>query len=134
MAAKTYDPSKVILTLAGNPMSGFAPDTFISIEFSSDLFEMSTGADGEVARAKLLDKSAIATLTLQSTSTQNAVVSALAAADEQFTFSFKDGLNVAFSANAWIKKNPTIERGIEVPTHEWEIQLASVIPFLGGNP
>ena len=77
----TYDPSRVTVTVGAAVLSGFAEDTFISIEEIGDGVTSVSGADGEVARAMSSDRRCRVTITLQQTSTGNDILSALLQAD-----------------------------------------------------
>ncbi|MCK5603478.1 DUF3277 domain-containing protein, partial [Candidatus Pacearchaeota archaeon] len=57
-----YDAKTVSVALDAHVVTGLAEDEFISIEYNADAFEIITGADGEVARSKINDSTATATL------------------------------------------------------------------------
>lgn len=48
---KTYNPREVIVTLGTHVVSGYADDSFITIEEKGDGVTSKTGCDGEVVRA-----------------------------------------------------------------------------------
>ena len=63
-APAVLDPSKFSITLAGSVLSGFAPGTFIEISRDEDSIKDKAGADGEVARIRVLNKLGTCKLTL----------------------------------------------------------------------
>lgn len=141
MTVHTYDPSRVIVTVAAATLSGFGEDTFVSIEEIGDGVTSTVGADGEVARAMSADRRCRVTITLQQTSNGNDILSALLAADRLgggaglFPIAVTDlrGRTVFSSSEAWVVKNPTAEFGAEVGTREWTIETGSATYFVGGN-
>lgn len=141
MTVRTYDPARVIVTVAAATLSGFAEDTFIGIEEIGDGVTSTSGADGEVARAMSSDRRCRVTITLQQTSAGNDVLSALLAADRLsggggiFPIAVTDlrGRTVFNSSEAWVVKNPNAEFGAEVGEREWTIETGSGTYFVGGN-
>lgn len=139
MSTKTFDPKNVSLTINGIPISGFADGTFISIVQDEDLFNATTGADGEVARIKNNNRMATLTINLLSTSGSNDVLSGLYNADVVanegvFPLVVKDnnGATTHFSSAAWISKLPDVNYSTEEESKSWELKLASVDGFVGG--
>ena len=51
MDVKTYNPKKVIIALGSHVVSGYADDSFITIESSGDGTTMKVGCDGSVNRS-----------------------------------------------------------------------------------
>lgn len=139
--ARTYDPSRVIVTVAHNTLSGFAEDTFVKIEQLGDGVVSTAGADGEVARAISADRRCKVTVTLQQSSRGNDVLSALAQADRlsggdgMFPVAIADlrGTTVFAASEAWVVKMPDAEFGAEVGTREWTLETTAAEYFVGGN-
>lgn len=128
-----YSPKKVVATVAGIPIDGYADGTFITVEQSEDNFTLYKGAGGDMARAQNLDESGEVTFTLMATSITNAQLSALAKADRDSltgvgTIIIKDllGTTLVKGNAAWVKKNPTINFGKEVETREWVFTVAKL--------
>ncbi len=134
MATSTYDPQRVLIILGAAPVSGFADGTYVTIEQDGESFTKKVGADGEVARTRMASRMATMALTLMATSTFNAILSALHAADAIFPVLVKDGANIISSAEGWVEKPPAFERGTEVGDAQWTIALAKWVPVFGGNP
>ena len=140
MAAKTYSPKKVSISVAGVIITGYAEGTFVSVERSSDTFTKAVGSDGEVGRVHSADRSGLITLTLQQTSESNDVLSALQQVDEltltgKFPVMVKDnnGTSLYTSGDAWIEKIADAEYSNDMSTREWRIACADLIAFTGGN-
>lgn len=139
MAVKTYDPKKVILTVGGAPISGYADGTFIKASRLNDTFTSVAGADGEVSRSKSNDKRGEIVITLIQTSLANDILSGIAQIDERTGLGvvpviLKDlsGLTTLFTGSAWVKKPADFERGKEIANTEWTLECADLDIFNGG--
>lgn len=140
MAVRTYDPKKVLVIIGGVPMGGFADGEFVSVERSSDAFAKVTGADGITSRAKSNDRSGTMVLTLAQTSPSNRVLSGFALADEVANAGvvpilIKDagGDSVYVSGFGWVKKQPPSTFAKEIGNRAWNLDLADLDVFTGGN-
>ena len=138
MAVRTYSPKHISITVAGATITGYAEDSFCTIERSSDAFIKVVGADGEVARTASADMSGTIKLTLIQTSPSNDVLSALQAADElslrgKFPLLIKDsqGNSTHAASTAWIMKVADAEYGAELGSREWTIECADLVSFVG---
>lgn len=139
MATKTYDPAKVLVSFAGQLITGIAPDTFISAERNEDGFTLVVGAGGEATRSQSRNRSGTVTLTLMASSQANDILSAQAAADElagtgvaALFIKELNGTTRAMAASAWIKKLPTVERAREAGTVEWTFECEALDLTVGG--
>lgn len=124
----TYNPKKVTCALGRHIASGFADDSFITIEPAGDGTSYVVGADGEIARS--IDPSKVYTLKLAllQASATNAYLQKMYEKDK------KDGSGT-FSANindilgnekfvgsvAWVTKPASWARGKAQGNREWEI-------------
>jgi hypothetical protein len=140
MNPSTYDPDEVIVTFAGNILSGFADGTFIEAERNEDGYTLKVGADGEGVRSRNQNRSGLFTLTLQQSSASNDVLSAIAAADDLggpgvFPFQIQDNLGrtLVLGANTWIKKRPKVEYGKEASDRQWVFETVHLDPNVGGS-
>lgn len=133
MASKmtTYDPKKVTTALGSHIVSGYADDSFISIEKDGDGTTYVQGCDGEIARS--IDPTTIMTLTLTvlQESATNAWLERQFARDQEsgtgtFSVNIKDIMGgEKFSAPfAWVTKPATFARGKQQTTREWSIATA----------
>ena len=73
----TYNPKKVTMALGNHIASGFADDSFISIEYAGDGVQDNTGADGEVVRSIDPSMSYTVKLVVQQNSRTNAFLDTL---------------------------------------------------------
>ena len=61
---KTYNPKEVLIALGSHIVTGYAEDSFVSIDPSGDGTTKKTGCDGEVTRSISPDKSYTVKVTL----------------------------------------------------------------------
>lgn len=144
MAVATYDANQVTMILAGLPLKGLAPDTFINIEQDEDSFSLQIGAAGEGARSKSNNRSATITATLLQTSASNDLLSALhnldinsPNGDSIGPWLLKDnsGRTIINAAKAWIQKPPPVDYARESGTREWTFRTEKIEwGLIGGNP
>lgn len=67
--ARTYDPTKVVLTFGTLIITGFSEGTFIGLAFNDEEeFKGKSGGDGEFTWTKNADRSARVTIQLKTTS------------------------------------------------------------------
>lgn len=138
---RTYSPRKVLVFVGGQPISGFAPDSFIKVERAEDSFETDVGADGEVARVAKANRSGTVTITLQSVSASNDFLSDLIMQDEltqdaTVSFSVVDasGRTVVQAPEVWVQKPPAVEFSGSKGTREWVLASGNLIfDKVGGN-
>lgn len=139
---RTYDAKEVALIFAGNPISGFADGTFVSVDQNEDSFTLAVGSDGEGARSKNNNRSATITFTLLQTSASNAALAALhnldilsANGDGIGPVLVKDnsGNSLYTADKAWVRKPPTAEFGREVGSREWTIETHELVNLTAGN-
>jgi hypothetical protein len=124
----TYDPKKVIITLGGVPISGYADGTFVQIDPNAEAWTKKVGADGEVVRGLSNDNTHTIQVTLLQTSLSNAYLRTVMNADKltglgMLPLSFTD-LNTAevhFWAQAWVTTDPSLGRAKETTDVQWTI-------------
>lgn len=137
---KNYASDKVVVTFRGHIIAGLAGGTFVSAERAGDGFTKSVGADGSVARARMADRSGSVTVTLMHTSPSNDVLSLMANEDENFgtavgPLMVKDlsGMTLLAAQNAWIRKMPNVEYGLEIGEREWVFDCDRLQMAVGGS-
>lgn len=126
----TYNPKKVTCALGKHMVSGFADDSFISVEPAGDGTSYVVGADGEIARS--IDPSNVYTLklsVLQASST-NQYLQKMYDKDNKdgsgtFSVNISDLLgNEKFTGSvAWVTKPATWGRGKAQSNREWAIAV-----------
>lgn len=124
----TYNPRKVTCALGTHIVSGFADDSFISIESAGDGTSYVVGADGEVARS--IDPSKVYTvkISLLQSSETNAYLQKMYDKDKNdgsgtFSVNINDilGEEKFTGATAWVSKPASWARGKAQSNREWEI-------------
>lgn len=135
-----YSPDKVIVNFAGLIINGYANDTFIEVERDEDGFMKYTGALGDVARSRNLNKGGKVTITLMQVSAINDRLYELAALDEfdgtaygELQIKDTSGNMRCHAEIAWIQKWPKVERGKESGTIQWVFDCADIEVIPGGN-
>jgi hypothetical protein len=124
----TYDPKKVIITLGGVPIGGYADGTFVQIDPNSETWQKKVGADGEVARSLSNDNTHTMQITLMQTSLSNAYLRTVMNADKltglgMLPLSFTD-LNtgdIHFWPQAWVSTTPPLGRAKETTDTQWTL-------------
>ncbi len=138
---RSYNPARVVVTVAGQQITGFADGTFVQVEPLSDGVSSQAGADGEVARALSSDHRHGVTLTLQQTSPSNAVLSALTDVDQAtcggtFPITVQDlcGSQLFAAPQAWPVRKAKVEYSNEITPREWVFHTGKPITnVVGGN-
>lgn len=142
MAVKQYDFKEVIVITGTFQISGFFEGSTIDIEYNDDAFTIQVGADGEGTRSKSNNLSGKATLTLNQTSSSNAILMAYALADRAtlsgiFPFNCKDnspgGASFHTAQTMWVKKVPNAPYGVNSQSRVWVLETDTLLSFLGGN-
>lgn len=137
----SYDPQKVVASLAGIQLSGFAPGTFIKVSRNEDAFALAVGADGGGARTKNANRSGRIEMTFLHTAPVNDALQALYVIDDATgagvgPFMLKDlssDIGLVHAQNAWIMKLPDFERGKESGEITWIAETLDVEMFHSGN-
>ena len=123
----TYNPKKITCALGRHMVSGYADDSFITIEPAGDGTSYVIG-DGEIARS--IDPSSVYTvkLTLLQASSTNGYLQKMYDKDKKdgtgtFSVNIADLLgNEKFTgATAWVTKPASWARGKAQGNREWEI-------------
>lgn len=140
---KTYDPAAIALNVGGYLVTGFETGTFITLSRNVTNFDLKISVDGAIGeRVKHNDKSALLTITLSQTSPANAVLSRLAARDEDDSsgivpVSISDTLapDTEFATGkAWVEKPADAVFADDTQGRQWLIKFAEVVMFHGGTP
>lgn len=126
---KTYNPKEVTVSCGTHIVTGYADDSFITIEPNGDGITKKVGCDGEVARAVSPDNTYKVKISLLQTSESNAYFSNQVdqdrdTGDGMFAILIKDlkGGQVFSAEAAWCTKKASVTRGKETNNREWEIE------------
>lgn len=124
----TYNPKKVTLAMGRHIASGFADDSFITIEPAGDGTSHVVGCDGEIARS--IDPSSVYTvkIALLQASATNSYLQKMYDKDKKdgsgtFPININDilGKEKFVGAVAWVTKPASWVRGKAQNNREWEI-------------
>jgi hypothetical protein len=124
----TYDPKKVIITLGGVPIGGYADGTFIQVDPNSETWIRKVGADGEVSRSLSNDNTHTIQITLKQMSLSNLYLRTVMFADKLtglgiLPFSIID-LSTGeshFWPQVWVSTTPPLGRAKEETDIQWTI-------------
>lgn len=126
---KTYNSRQVMIALGSHSVSGFADDSFVTIEQKGDGVTSKTGCDGEVSRAVDPNEQFTIKLVVQQMSATNKYLQGMYAKDKKsgdgvFSVLIKDITGgVKFSASdAWVVKQPSRVWGKDTNNREWQIE------------
>lgn len=126
---RTYNPKQVIVTLGGHIVSGYAEDSFVSIEGNGDGITRKVGCNGEIVRSVSPDRTFNVKISLLQTSETNSWLQNMQSLDidtgeGMFSIEVKDlrGGTLFFAADAWIVKPAARGYGRESSNREWDIQ------------
>lgn len=125
---KTYNPKEVVVSAGAHIVSGFADDSFITIEANGDGITKKVGCDGEIARSVSPDGTAKVKIVLLQTSDSNSYFNQKVDEDREtgdgiFPLLIKDlkGGLVFSTEAAWCTKKASAVRGKETNNREWEL-------------
>jgi len=129
---KTYNPKEVTMALGNHIVSGYADDSFITIDPNGDGVTKKVGCDGEIVRSISPDDTYIIKLSVLQTSETNSFLQERFAQDVKtregmFPVLIKDLKGgMVFSADAaWSIKPASRAFGKESNNREWEIHTGS---------
>lgn len=131
-ALYTYNPKKVVLTVGGMTVTGFAEDSFITIDPSTDGVTKKVGADGEIVRSISPDDTYIVKFVTHKYAPINIYLEGRLKADRENCNGLIPGISVddlrggaQFSADkCWVVRSASIGYGRESGNREWEIHTA----------
>jgi hypothetical protein len=124
----TYDPKKVIITLGGVPIGGYADGSFVQVDPNSETWTKKVGADGEVSRSLSNDNTHTVQITLKQMSLSNAYLRTVMNANKltglgMLPLSITD-LSTGtprFWPQAWVSTDPSFGRAKEETDMQWTI-------------
>ncbi len=127
---RSYDPTEVTVSFAGTIIDGFGPGTFVKVSRNEDGWTFQPSNSGSGARSRNPNKSGRAEFTLLISSPANALLMAIAQADELSgegvgNLLVKDratSLAKCDALNAWVMKIPDWERAKEVGEVTWVLE------------
>jgi len=141
----SFDPAKVSVIIGGVEMSGFSDGTFIEVSVDGDDWELISGADGDVVRAKKQNRTSTLSLTLLQSSHCNDILSAWRIIDRTTLSGAvaslvrdRSGRTVISAAFSFILQPPTVSFSDGIERRTWNItmvdaSLSASTFFVGGN-
>jgi len=141
MGVKSYDSSQVIITFGPHIITGYAEETFVSVEEMGDGISSVVGANGEKARSMSQNRSLTITLTLLQTSKSNDLLSAAWDVDRAshgegappFAMTDLTGRSLIADPSSWIVKKPNSEFSSTTSNREWTFETSNdAVYHVGG--
>lgn len=128
MASKEFDPNKVIVTIGGVVIKGFADGSMVKSAYTSPRRKMQIGATGEGRHIRLRDASGTTTIRLFDSSVSNAVLSAFDEADTPVPLMIVDkasNADLVMAPSTMVQAVPDSEKGTDMSVNEWVLQWTS---------
>lgn len=144
----SYAPSELTVVISHKGtntnwlLTGYGPDTNISIERPDPTWDLNVGTHGDLERIHRLDKTVRATITLQQTSESNDLLTGIMQYDEKdlrsgglftCTIADKSGRTALYSNFAFVIQPNTYEFGQSPSTRDWQIIMPYADQHIGGN-
>ena len=137
----TYSADKVVVTIGGVIVTGFADGDFVTAKYDEDRSTKKVGADGEVGRSRNPSKAGTIEVILSASSKANDELSALFNLKQIGGFETPipvgiadlSGRSVASSSKSWLKTAPDMTFGKEIGDRTWVIDCADLTLSYGGN-
>lgn len=128
----TYNPKEITIALGHHIVTGYAEDSFVSIDPSGDGVTRVVGCDGEVTRSISPDDTAVVKIVVQQMSPTNSFLQQqldrdIKTGDGLFPILIKDlqGKMVFSSDAAWPVRRASRAYGRTAGNREWEIHTGS---------
>ena len=125
---KTYASNQVLIAAGPHAVSGYAEDSFVTIEQNGDGIMKKVGCDGEVARAVSPDSTYRVTIALLQTSQSNSFFQSMLDRDMQsgdglFPVLIKDmrGVTIFSAKSACVLKPAGRQYGRDTNARQWVI-------------
>ncbi len=137
----TYNPAMVKIALGTHAVSGYAEDSFITIDQIDSGVTSKAGCDGEVVRSvDPNNRFTVKFVLLPNSPTNNFLLKKYKQDKKDGTGHFpvliKDITGAdKFSADcAWVTKNPTVNKGKEASNKEWTLETGQAeYEYTGGR-
>lgn len=129
---KTYNPKEVIISFGNHMVTGYAEDSFVTIDPNGDGVTKKVGCDGEIVRSVSPDDTYVIKLSVLHTSATNSFLQNkfnqdVKTGDGMFPVLIKDlkGGMVFSTDAAWPTKPASRGFGKEASNREWELATGS---------
>ncbi|HPQ71523.1 MAG TPA: hypothetical protein PKW95_20525 [bacterium] len=125
----SYDPNEVTLTIDGQPVSGFAEGSFVTVKRDAETWKAKAGIDGQVTRSLSHSELGKVTFTLTQFADFNVDMQNLFIDDKKkkkpIDVEVKYGKSV-WSGTGWIDKLPDVQFGNDAGTRAWSVSVANL--------
>lgn len=125
-----YDSEKHDLIVGSTRISDYAEDVKLSIEYEEDFRTVTVGVDGSTTTNERHNRNALIKIKILQSSPLNAILTALANSDKEFTVAHIDrnftGDIGAFASKAHFTKISTLEIGGDAKGREWTIRAINL--------
>ena len=141
----TFDPAQVSVIIGGVEMNGFSDGTFIEVSVNGKDWELLSGADGDIVRAKKQNRISTLSLTLLQSSGCNDILSAWRVIDKStlsgaVAVQIRDrtGSTIISADYSFIMQPPVVKFSEGIEKRTWTItlidaSLSAATFFVGGN-
>ena len=141
----TFDPAQVSVIIGGVEMSGFSDGTFVEVSVNGKDWEILSGADGDIVRAKKQNRISTLSLTLLQSSHCNDILSAWRVIDKSTLsgavaaqIKDKTGSTIISADYSFIMQPPAVTFSDGIEKRTWTItlidaSLSAATFFVGGN-
>ena len=137
----TYAAEKVVVTVGGVIITGFADGDFITAKYDEDRYIKKIGADGEVGRSRTASRAGTIEIVVSATSKANDELSALfnfaqiGGIDPPVPIAVADlsGRALCLASKAWVKTAPDMKFSKEIAENTWVMDAADLTFTFGGN-
>lgn len=136
---KQFDPTAVVVTIAGITVFGYAEGTMVNVERNEDSYSLKVGAKGDGTRVRSRNKSGKITFNIMSESTCNDLLSAQVALDEltgqgygPAMVKYVNGTTLCTAPNAWLVRPANVSYDTDPSPREWVIECHDLKMSLGG--
>ena len=129
---KTYNPKQVLISFGNHMVSGYAEDSFVTVDPNGDGVTKKVGCDGEIVRSISPDDTYVIKLSVLHTSATNSFLQNkfnqdIKTGDGMFPVLIKDLKGgMLFSTDAaWPSKPASRGFGKEASNRDWELHTGS---------
>lgn len=135
MATSTWNFKKLVVSYAGQTLSGFAGDISIDPDGGEDVATETVGSDGTECVVVFHNKTnGTVTISLMASSKSNDILSSLSALKTVGPILIRDtnGTTVLEAPSAWVKRRPVVTYGAEIQPREWVLGYSDSKLIIGG--
>lgn len=134
----TYDPSKVVITIDGVSVHGFAEEDFFVAKYDEDRYTKLKGIDGEVGRVRTLSLAGSIEFVLMDSSEANYELNRFNPdygyiGTAPISIADLSGKSLISASKAWLKTCPEMRKGKFLGDTRWVFDCADMDIIYGGQ-